>query len=51
MHYHFVSLQGQRGETAVATMTGPSGNPGAKGVTGIRGEPGFSGQRELSASD
>ena len=40
-----VSLQGQRGETAIATIAGPAGSAGPKGVTGERGIPGLAGQR------
>lgn len=40
-----VFIQGQRGESAVATISGPPGNAGPKGVAGERGGPGFSGAR------
>ncbi len=46
LSYFFI--QGQRGETAIATISGAPGNPGPKGVTGERGSPGVSGQRKLS---
>ncbi len=45
--YLSVCIQGQRGESAIATASGLPGNPGPKGVAGERGSPGFPGQRKL----
>jgi len=45
--FFFVFIQGQPGERAVATSSGPRGFPGPKGVTGERGTPGFPGSRML----